>query len=1051
MAVVSRLQLNHPALGTTGGASLHTAIEALYTKLGDAMADRYFALTDFDNGETVDLLHNFDTDIANLRYDLYNYTGGQWVEVTTTSSPALSAFTIIEKVGFEDTTLQITNVSGGNDLEMAVVLVNDPIRLLGNDIKDIDNTTPIEDGQSLVYDSLTSKLKPGASGDSSFKVQSVTTPNAVIKGGFLIDDAGKELATYNGSLYGADITANLTTILGSSPADATTYYLYVDRLALAASVVESGTGRTLYAVAQAQLYLSTLTPLAIDRSRYYPIDLIRSATTGNAWSGSGSTFKNLAVRRHQTPSVNVSPMVQTILEERSLGEVGCSDDGYGALVAASFPNSTTLHIYNGNQPTGTQIDDSVGTAHLLGTGTPIFNSKGFYGRENVCQLNGTSQYFSAAHADFGYATASNTMSFGGWLYDQDWGNPDGNQAYISLGNTTDAAAILVQKDSNGASAVIRVVPFNNATGMPTFKSSSLTPGWHQFVIVLNGTSMKVYIDGQLASSTTITSGTTSSGIVIGAHSSGASQFSSIIPQDLFFHKGTVLTDSQVLDLYSKRFSGAQVSAGHHLDADSFPLTSLTNKVSFWNLDSATDGTAQNSLTNTGSVLFTGLGLFGAANAATFDADGKRLQVDSSNAVFGAVGSSDKFAFGAWVKFDRWGTGGSPQQHILSLASGAGSFVAIEQENNSLWVMDGANYYGFTNGALNGSTQVFPTGVWFHLAIRHNGAKNFSTYLNGILQATFTVAGGTYPTSPSSFTIGQQRNSVSSTFAFRGTVSNAFFTRHVELSDADFLKLCAARLDLVGASANVRLADRILSAKFQSEDGKTYNDFDQSWLLDQKSNKVYCNFGQGDAKVTLKCFDGGLNASVLPIKTYDVTFTATPGATIAHGLPAMPTSISILHNESADGKYVSLSPEDYVKADATNIYTTNFGSLTIDATHQLRIVASVGEVAAAFARDFSENLSPVKVVKTTTYTASVGDHILADTTSAPFTITLPLNPSVGQEVNLYDFAQTWGTNNLTLDRNGQSIDGAASNLVLNLSGSKAKIVFAGGSQGWRYFS
>jgi len=161
MAVVSRLVLNHPALGAVGGAGLHSQVEALYQKIGDAIASRWFQLTDFDQTETVDLEHNFDMDIENLRYDIYVYTGGQWVLVTATSTPARSDFSVIEKVGDEDNTLQITNNTGGNDLLAAVVLMNDPLYLSTGDVKDVSISSPLN-GQVLTYNNGTSKWENAA-------------------------------------------------------------------------------------------------------------------------------------------------------------------------------------------------------------------------------------------------------------------------------------------------------------------------------------------------------------------------------------------------------------------------------------------------------------------------------------------------------------------------------------------------------------------------------------------------------------------------------------------------------------------------------------------------------------------------------------------------------------------------------------------------------------------------------------------------------------------------------------------------------------------------
>lgn len=298
MAIVSRLQLNHPALGTTGGAALHASIESLYQKIGDSISSRWFAIADFDNGETVDLKHDFSTDMSNIRYDIYVQVAGEWVVLTNESSPARSAFTVVEKSGAEGSTLQITNVSGGNNLEAAVALVNDPLYLQQGDIKDVD-ITGAEDGQALVYQSSSKKFVPGASGDSSFKLQSISTPNAVIKGGYILLQDGRELATHDGSGslqadFGQDLTINLTTVLGSSPADATTYYLYVDLHSLSASVTTTDTGRVLYAVTQSNFKLLTSKPELVDQARYIPRGLIRSATTGTAWSGAGSYFATLA-------------------------------------------------------------------------------------------------------------------------------------------------------------------------------------------------------------------------------------------------------------------------------------------------------------------------------------------------------------------------------------------------------------------------------------------------------------------------------------------------------------------------------------------------------------------------------------------------------------------------------------------------------------------------------------------------------------------------------------------------------------------------------------
>lgn len=309
MGIVSRLQLNHPALGATGGASLHAQVEALYEKIGDAISSRWYQITDFDNSESQDLVHDMDLDITALRWDIYVYTGGQWVRVTKGSTPSRDDFTVAETSGNEDNSLTITNVSAGNDLLVAVVLVNDPIALEEGDVTDVDvTTTPPEDGQALVYEAASGKFKPGASGDASFKLQSISGSNLTIKGGPGIQlDSNQVLKTYDGAGsastdYGADLVVDLSTLLGGAPANNTTYYPYIDLFALAGSPTTlSDTGEKVYGVTSAQLAISTQDPEQTfrDPSRYIPLGFVHSADSGNAWTGTGASFGTRPFRHHE--------------------------------------------------------------------------------------------------------------------------------------------------------------------------------------------------------------------------------------------------------------------------------------------------------------------------------------------------------------------------------------------------------------------------------------------------------------------------------------------------------------------------------------------------------------------------------------------------------------------------------------------------------------------------------------------------------------------------------------------------------------------------------
>jgi hypothetical protein len=123
MTIISRLLLDHPALGTTGGAGLHTSIESIYTKLGDSVDSRFFTQNALANSANVDFEHNFKTAFSTLRYDLYiRDTGtGELTLVTDASTPALSSFTIAATPSFTTTKIRVTNSSGAaRDIALVV-------------------------------------------------------------------------------------------------------------------------------------------------------------------------------------------------------------------------------------------------------------------------------------------------------------------------------------------------------------------------------------------------------------------------------------------------------------------------------------------------------------------------------------------------------------------------------------------------------------------------------------------------------------------------------------------------------------------------------------------------------------------------------------------------------------------------------------------------------------------------------------------------------------------------------------------------------------------
>jgi len=88
-----------------------------------------------------------------------------------------------------------------------------------------------------------------------------------------------------------------------------------------------------------------------------------------------------------------------------------------------------------------------------------------------------------------------------------------------------------------------------------------------------------------------------------------------------------------------------------------------------------------------------------------------------------------------------------------------------------------------------------------------------------------------------------------------------------------------------------------------------------------------------------------------------------------------------------------------------------------------------------------------------YTAVSGDQLLVNTSGGglgvPVTVTLPATPSVGDEVTIIDSGNAFGSNNLTVGRNGSNILGIAANLTVSTNGAAFTLVYVNATRGWAY--
>lgn len=86
---------------------------------------------------------------------------------------------------------------------------------------------------------------------------------------------------------------------------------------------------------------------------------------------------------------------------------------------------------------------------------------------------------------------------------------------------------------------------------------------------------------------------------------------------------------------------------------------------------------------------------------------------------------------------------------------------------------------------------------------------------------------------------------------------------------------------------------------------------------------------------------------------------------------------------------------------------------------------------------------------TTYTATVNDRILANSSGGGFTITLPVSSSllVNDVVQIVDVTGNFNTNNVTLGRNGAKIQNLSEDLTLDINNIAVTMIYTGSTYGW----
>jgi len=173
-------------------------------------------------------------------------------------------------------------------------------------------------------------------------------------------------------------------------------------------------------------------------------------------------------------------------------------------------------------------------------------------------------------------------------------------------------------------------------------------------------------------------------------------------------------------------------------------------------------------------------------------------------------------------------------------------------------------------------------------------------------------------------------------------------------------------------------------------------------------------------------------------TFDGT-TATIVNAVFSSTANLTTQSELRFQDTTGGQYVGLR-----------------ASTTVATSFTLNLPTATGTANQVLTTDGSGNLSFATVsggaawqavVTSTTLTTVSKQGYFINTSSNAITATLPASPTLGDFISFIDYAGTFDTNNLTVARNGNKIQGDASDLTVATERAGFTLVYVDATQGW----
>ena len=367
---------------------------------------------------------------------------------------------------------------------------------------------------------------------------------------------------------------------------------------------------------------------------------------------------------------------------------------------------------------------------------------------------------------------------------------------------------------------------------------------------------------------------------------------------------------------------------------------------------------------------------------------------------------------------------------------------------------------FSNLGLNLQATGENSGTWG--AITNVNLQDIDNAISGVFNLTITGSTTLAFTTNSSSTTFTDESGRNKTIILSGSLSATTITITVPNIEKDYIIINNSGATAVissGGSTTVSIgtgsknivvinpsATSVLTAVPAANPGgsDTYVQYNSSGSFAGSSNLTF----SGTTLAIQTATALNLTATTLSFTTATGTnatvtnFTATNSTTVNAVFSSTAnflTRSELRFQDAAGGEYVGLRSSTTVATSFTLNLPTTSGSAN-------QVIQTDGSGNLSFAT-VSGGAAWQAVTTSTTFTATVKQGYFINTSSNAITCTLPASPTIGDFISFIDYAGTFDTNNFTVARNGNPIQGSATDLTVATERAGFTLVYVDSTQGW----